>query len=172
MKKYLIVLLALLSSMAYAAQSEPSCSESQSADEVTEQRDVNTNVPAYLKGATITVRLADGKETTVPAERFKVVPRKQQFVVTRTEHKSAKSCTVVENSPNKNRVSAVGGYGATGGLTTPVASAPGVVDVESKVGFVGGLQYQRTLPLLNDRLSVGVQGQSNKTGSLLLGIDF
>ena len=76
-----------------------------------------------------------------------------------------KTCTT--NEPRKNRVSLLGGHGAKAGLDS--SSNGSVVEVESRTGVVGGAQYQR---MLGERLSIGGQLQSNKTGSLLLGLDF
>jgi hypothetical protein len=163
MKKYLIALLALFSMVAFAG--DPVCSEQTSAEEATAELEIKTDVPNYLKGATITVTLADGSSSTVPAEKFKVVPRLQQFITTHTATTKVVSCST--NSPNKNRVSLLGGHGAQAGLNSSVSGT--TTEVESKTGLVGGAQYQR---MLNDTLSIGVQGQTNKTGSLLLGIDF
>ncbi len=159
----LLLLAIFVPSLCFA--SDPVCSEQVGQQEITGQLEIKTDVPSHLKGATITVRLADGKETTVPAEQFKVVPRKQQFVTTKTEVVTMKTCTT--NDPRKNRVSLLGGHGAKPGLTT--SGSPSALEVESRVGVVGGAQYQR---MLGERLSVGGQLQSNKTGSLLLGLDF
>jgi len=161
--KTLIALLLLVSGISYAG--EPTCSEQTSAEEVTGQLEINTDVPSHLKGATIIVRQADGKESSVPAEKFKVVPRKQQFLTTRTERSKVLSCTT--NTPRANRVSLLGGHGSQSGLKS--TSNGTTTEVESNVGLVGGAQYQR---MLTDRLSVGVQGQTNKTGSVLIGVDF
>lgn len=160
--KYLIIAM-LVSFGAHAA--EPVCSEENSQEVATETKEITTDVPSHLKGATIIVRTADGRESSVPAEKFKVVPRKQQFIVTKTEKAKVLSCTT--NEPKKNRVAVLGGHGAQGGLKSSQSGS--TVEVESKTGAVGGLQYQR---MLNDTLSIGVQGQTNKTGSLLIGIDF
>jgi hypothetical protein len=144
---------------------EPVCSESTGQTEAKEKLEIKTDVPNHLKGATITIRLADGRESTVPAEKFKVVPRKQQFIVTKVETSKVVSCTT--NDPKKNRASLVAGYGAKNGLTTSTSGS--TVTVETKSGAVGGAQYQR---MLNEDISVGVQAQTNGTGSLLLGLDF
>ena len=42
---------------------------------------VNTEVPKHLQGATITITKADGTSSTVPAEKFMVVPRKQKTIL-------------------------------------------------------------------------------------------
>lgn len=148
-----------------ANAAEPVCSEQQTEAVATESMEIKTDVPSHLKGATITVRLADGRETTVPAERFKVVPRKQQFIVTKTEKSKMVSCT--SNDPAKNRIALLGGHGAQAGLNSSVSGT--TTEVESNVGLVGGLQYQR---LITDTISLGVQGQTNKTGSVMIGLDF
>lgn len=157
--KYLFLSLLFISSTAYASQD---CSSL--AEQVLEAKDVNTDVPEHLKGATIIIRQADGKESSVPAEKFKVVPRKQQFIVSKTL-----SMTVCSAS-EKNRVSVIGGYGTTGALKKNTKGLPaGKVTVDTKEGAVGGLQYQRKI---SDIISIGVQGQSNKTTSILIGLDF
>lgn len=156
--KYLIVLMLLIGVNAFAE-----CTEDPSVEAIDEATEITTDVPSHLKGATVTVRRADGKESTVPAEKFKVVPRKQQFVVTRVKETKTVTC-----STNKsNRVSLLGGYGARNGLSSSTDSSS--TTVESSTGVVGGAQYQR---MLNDRWSLGVQGQTNETGSLLFGMDF
>jgi glyceraldehyde-3-phosphate dehydrogenase/erythrose-4-phosphate dehydrogenase len=161
MKYAIIAMFLSLSALA----SDPVCSEQVGSVETTGQLEIKTDVPSHLKGATITVHLANGKETTVPAEQFKVVPRKQQFITTATEVTKVSSCTT--NTPNKNRLSLVGGHGTKSGLETTVTGT--TTEVETRAGLIGGAQYQR---MLNDTISVGVQGQTNKTGSVLIGVDF
>lgn len=159
----LIMLMLLAASPVLAG--EPQCTEQTGLTEAKEKLEITTDVPGHLKGATITIRQTDGRESTVPAERFKVVPRMQQFIVTKLETSKVRSCTT--NEPRKNRVSLLGGYGARNGLS--VTSTSSTTTVESKSGAVGGAQYQR---MLGERWSIGVQGQTNESGSLLLGLDF
>jgi hypothetical protein len=154
----------IIFSMLFSVSSLASdCVEKVSEEVLTETKVISTDVPSHLKGAVIIVRRADGVESAVPAEKFKVVPRKQQFVVTKTERSKTLSCS----TSKKNRVSLLGGHGNQGGLTTTQAGS--TVEVESDTGVVGGAQYQR---MLNDTLSIGAQVQTNKTGSVLLGVDF
>ena len=159
----LIMLMLLVAGNAQGG--EPQCTEQVGQAEAKEKLEITTDVPSHLKGATITIKQADGRESTVPAERFKVVPRMQQFIVTKLETSKVTSCTT--NEPRKNRVSLLGGYGARNGLK--VTTSGSVTTVESSSGAVGGAQYQR---MLGERWSIGVQGQTNETGSLLLGLDF
>ncbi len=125
-----------------------------------------TDTPKHLKGAVIIVRLADGKESVVPAEQFKVVPRKYQEIVTSTRQDTTTVCKVKADQL-KNRVSLLGGYGPKAGLTRTLDGP--TTTVETQVGGVGGVQYQR---LITDRISVGVEGQSNETTSISIGLDF
>lgn len=163
MKKLILILAMVLSSQVFAAD----CTTDVSEDKATDWLIITTNTPKHLKGAKITVTLADGTSSTVPAEKFKVVPRKQQSVVTRVERNKVTSCTVKGES-SKNRVSVLGGYGPNGGLKT-TNPAPYTTQVDPDHGVTGGLQYQRSI---TDRFSLGVQGQTNKSGSVLLGVDF
>jgi hypothetical protein len=157
-----ILLLSLLLGVhAYAED----CTTSTDVNEVVSTYDINTNTPNYLKGAKIIVRLANGKESSVPAEKFKVVPRKQQYITKTAAHLTKTSCTISTNE--KNRVALLGGRGAQNGLDSSTDGT--TVSVASKVGLVGGLQYQR---LLGKRVSLGIQGQTNKTLSGMIGLDF
>lgn len=164
--KTLLIAILLISAQSFAAE----CTTETGKSEAKEKLVISTEVPSNLKGATIIVRNADGTETLVPAEKFKVVPRKQQFIVTHTERNTVTTCDVPAAKIRRNRISVLGGYGAKSGLDTSVSGS--TATVKDRFGFVGGLQYQHLLPLLNDRLSVGVQGQTNKTGSLIIGLDF
>lgn len=160
--KLFIIMIALLASPALAEQD---CKTESGEVTITGQTEIRTDVPNYLKSATITVTLADGRSSTVPAERFKVVPRLQQFIVEKKERTTVISCT--SNEPRKNRVSVLGGSGRQSGLETSQTGS--TLEVSNKVGLVGGLQYQR---MISNRLSIGVQGQTNKTVLGNIGLDF
>lgn len=157
--KTLLLMLSLVT-VSYAQE----CKTTKSKDIVLEKLELKTDVPKWLEGATIIVRLADGKESSVPAEKFKVVPRKQQFIVTRMLHETELMCS----SPrNKNRVSVMGGLGPSGNLKATTSGT--TVSIETGPAAVGGLSYQR---LLTDELSVGGQVQTNHTILMQLGWDF
>ena len=135
-----IVLALSLLAMTALADSDK-CSTSTGAEEATEKLEIKTVVPAHLKGGTIIVRRADGAESVVSAEQFKVVPRKQQFIVTHTERKSITTCKGAEEL--RNRLSILGGKAPTGRLST--TATPGVVTVEQEGALVTGAQYQRKI---------------------------
>ena len=153
------MICALLSLISIA---KADCTTEVGQESIQEQMEIKTDVPKYLEGATITVKLKDGKESTVPAEKFKVVPRLQQFFVTKTVQENTTMC-----KNDKNRISVLGGHGRKDGLKTNTGATN--TTVENRAGLVMGAQYQR---MLNDTLSVGGQVQTNKTGSVMLGIDF
>ena len=117
-------------------------------------------VPPFLKDAEIVVNLTNGNKAKFSANEWKVVPR--------IDKPKAKPIVISVKPESKNRLSALGGYGALASVKQR-SVAPGSVQVDTNEGFVGGLQYQRKL---NDRFSLGAQGQTNKTFSLLFGLDF
>jgi len=160
--KKLIMILALISPLStYAVEK---CLTDTGAVVTEEQLEIKTDVPKFLEGAVIIVRTADGRESTVPAEKFKVVPRKQQFITTKTKQLEKTVCSAEQN---KNRVALLGGQGPKGGFDKSATAT--TVTVESRVGVIGGLQYQR---LVTDRISVGAQLQDNKSALLSVGLDF
>jgi hypothetical protein len=144
-----------------------------------ETKVIDTSTPKHLRGATIIVRTADGRESSVPAEKFKVVPRKQQFIVTHDISHSQTQCTTTQVKtntvyikPGSNRVSILAGKGLRSGLDKNTKGD--TVEVKSRQGAVGGLMYQRIIDqsLTPFDLSVGGQVQTNKTILFNLGLDF
>jgi hypothetical protein len=166
MKTFIAILIMVSPMLVFASET---CSTSSGAETVEETKEITTDVPAHLKGATIIVRTADGKETSVPAEKFKVVPRKQQFLVTKTKQTDKTMCST---DPAKNRVSLLAGNGPKEGLDRSKTAT--TVTVESRTGAVGGLQYQRLtdLKVLGMPLSVGGQLQTNESALVNVGLDF
>jgi hypothetical protein len=156
----------ILMMMLFASQAYADCTTQVGQNETTKTTVITTDVPSHLKGATIIVRLANGKETTAPAELFKVVPRKRQEIVL---EKTQTVNTVCENeaAQRRNRISVLGGRGPVGGLD--ISRSGDTVSVQNKVGAIGGLQYQYKL---TDRFNVGVQAQTSKTALISGGVDF
>lgn len=152
----LLLLLGLL--IFGATYGQDSCTET----EVVETKDINTPTPESLKDATIIVRQKDGTTKEMPANEFKVVPRKQQFI---TKTKATIDCS--NQKAKNNRISLVGGYGPSGFISKSVKTNS--ARLEAEPGPHGGLQYQR---LITSRFSIGAQVLSNKSASLLLGLDF
>ena len=160
--KALIIIMMLCSPMFVVAAEN--CSTQSGEEQVLEQMEIKTDVPKFLEGASICVKLADGKESCVPAEKFKVVARKQQFIVTKTSQKDVTTCSAEKE---RNRISLLGGSGPKKGLD--VTRSATQVTIESQSGFVGGLQYQR---LITDKVFIGGQIQSNDSALVNIGLDF
>lgn len=165
--KLLITLLALTSLSVLANNNK--CIKTNSLSEDVETQEIKTDVPKFLEGATIIVRLADGTETKVPAEKFKVVPRKQQFLVTKVKSTDSVTCTEEVEKISRHRVSLAAGKGPSGKLKSDTSNLPNQVSIESEVGLLGAAQYQYKF---DSGFSLGGQVQTNKSGLLLLGKDF
>jgi len=167
MKKLLIALL-FITINSYAAEE---CNTSAASEEVKEKLEIKTDVPKHLEGATITVKLKDGRETTVPAERFKVVPRLQQFITTKTQ---VSTSTVCKSPTKKHRVSVLAGKAPKTGVATDNSNFPNKVAVESRYGTNTGLQYQykTDTKILGHEISVGGQVQSNDSAAGVIGLEF
>jgi hypothetical protein len=151
----------LISTVTFA---DENCVTKAEATSIEEQLEIKTDVPKHLKGAVICVVKEDHKMSCVPAEKFKVVPRRQQFIVTKLKQLDKITCSA---ELNKNRIAVLAGHGAKEGLESSSNSSS--VSVQSRVGQVNGIQYQR---LITDKLSIGVQKQNNETTSAIIGLDF
>ena len=170
-------IMLLIASLAAAplALAKDECSTKTGDTVTTGQKVIDTKVPNHLKGAVIIVRRADGTESVVPAEKFKVVPRKQQYITTNTKTESVTQCLretekLVQTEVLRNRLSIGVGKGPKGGLSTDREGDR--MTVETKTGAVGMLQYQRNLETFDDRLNVGAQIQTNKSILGSVGTDF
>lgn len=151
-------------------QASEECSDYSQTESKEETTDVNTDVPKGMNGSVIIVRSPDGKETACPIEKCKVVFRKQQFVVNKTIVAIERTCKTTD----RHRVSGLLGYGPKGGLNRDNSNAPNQVNVESRIGIVGGAQYQykSDIKVFGLPLSGGVQLQDNKLPSAIVGVDF
>lgn len=157
----------ILLSFVSVANAGETCSESTSETAQEVVYEVNKDMPKYLQGATITVTQADGKTSTVPAEKFMVVPRKQKTVLGQNKQTSKiVSCT--KPSDKKNIVFADARKDFKGlDVTTDGKTAI----VESKKGIVPGVNYYRR-ELLDSPIGAGVGLDSNGTLKGMIGIDF
>ena len=133
--------------------------------------------PAPLTDSKIERKLQDGTLQKFDGNEYMIVkrgPKKKPVVVacpavepTVITTTITRTNTVERLVTNKNRVSLLAGKGTTEGLD--VSTSGPTATIESNVGFVGGLQYQR---LFTDRFSIGGQLQTNKSALLGLGLDF
>ena len=126
-------------------------------------------MPGYLKGATITVTLENGKTYEFAAEEYMVVKRHSETdVVVEIDEEGNRT---VYQAPamavaGPNSIKAFGGAGPSG-LKASVDGSKAVIDQD--YGLVYGLGYSRQL---NHRWSLEAVGLSNKTGLLGLGYSF
>ena len=161
--KTLMILLLTFASAAHAADS---CSESVSESTQEVVYEVNKGMPAHLKGATITVTQADGTSSTVPAEKFMVVPRKQKTVL--GQSKQTSKTLTCKGAEKKNIVFADVRNDYKGVETTTDGKT---ATVESKKGVIPGLNYYRR-QLLDSPIGAGVGVDTNGTVKGMVGIDF
>ena len=161
--KTLIILLLTFASVAQAADS---CSESTYESTKSVVYEVNKGMPSYLKGAKITITQADGTTSTVPAEKFMIVPRKQKTVL--GESKTSSKVVSCKAAEKKNIVFADVRNDSKG---IEVTSDGKTATVESKKGLVPGLNYYRR-QLLDSPLGAGVGVDTNGTVKGMVGIDF
>lgn len=166
--KLLIVMISLVSSIAFANQCGDTC-------EVLNQ-DVNTPVPVHLKGATITVTTKDGKSYEMKADEFKVVPRKQQFkvkerVVYRLSPQPREIEPVVIEKTRVQKQKNIVSLLLNRSLTDYDVSqdGPGSFRIENRFELAVGLMYQRNV---YKDLYLGVQADTHKSLGANLGIGF
>lgn len=134
--------------------------------------EVNKDLPKHLIGATITITQANGKTSTVPAERFMVVSRKQKTVV------GSNTVTIVTNDCTndldikKNTVMVEGAYGIRN-VTTETSFGLGTVTAKTYVekAIVPGIDYYRR-QVLDTPIGVGVGIDARGLGKAFLGLDF
>ena len=146
------------------------CSEQVSTQVNPVKYQVNKNLPKYLQGATITVRLANGKETTVPAERFMVVPRSQQFVVGQAVNTS-KTLTCKAKSKRNNVIVDVRRDFVGVNKVSSSTSISQTLKVTSDKALIPAINYYRRQVLESD-LGLGLGVDSSGTLRGMLGIEF
>lgn len=128
--------------------------------------EVSKDIPEYLKGAKITTTLSNGKSSTVPAEQFMLVKRKQYTVV-------GKNQTIVERNNclttgSKNNLILEARKDVKGLKTETVGSTS---KVYSEKEFIPGVNYYRQ-DLYDLPIGAGLGVDSNGTVKGMLGIGF
>jgi len=158
--KYLLILLLSTSTLAN------DCSESveKQSNEVTYA--VNKDMPKHLKGATITITLSDGSTSTVSADKFMVVPRKQYTVV--GESTSTIKTMTCKAKTKKNNLMVDARKDITGLDTETNGSQAKVI---AKKALVPGINYYRR-EVLDSNIGLGAGIDANTTFKVLVGFDF
>jgi hypothetical protein len=166
MKNILIALLIYSSAMGLAEADE--CTETTKSITQDVVHAVNKDMPKHLQGATITVKLADGSETTVPAEKFMVVPRKQYTVA--GQNKTVSSKLTCDKDQKKNIVY-VGAKRELTDLETKVNVPAKSAQVDSLKVLTPSINYMRR-KILDSDLNLG--GGVDKNGQVqgTIGLDF
>lgn len=132
--------------------------------------EVNKHLPQHLQGATITVRLANGQQTTVPAEKFMVVPRQQQFIVGESVNISKTLTCKTKSLKNSVIVDARKDFtGISKSLSSTVNTQ--TLKLSSDKSLVPGLNYYRR-EVLDSPIGLGAGVDSNGTLKALIGLDF
>ena len=168
MKNLLIILTVHL--MAAGLANADDCSEKTITQTNPVKYEVNKNLPKYLQGATITVRLANGKETTVPAERFAVVPRSQQFVVGQAVNTSKTLTCKAKSKRNNVIVDVRRDFVGVNKVASSTATTQ-TLKVTSDKAIIPAINYYRRQVLESD-LGLGVGVDSSGVLKGMLGIEF
>jgi hypothetical protein len=128
-------------------------------------------VPKYLEGATVVVKLKNGKIYEYKSEEYAVIPRSSIGTTLALQDTVKKFKKKIENEEivenKKNRIFGIVGRGATGELDAKTDGSK--YSIEQDRGAVWGLGYQRKV---NDNFNLGIIIQNNQTTSFSLGKDF
>jgi len=168
MKTLIIAIITLIS---FTATAKEQCHEQQSESSEEVVYAVNKNMPRYLKGAKITITLADGSTSTVPAEKFMIVPRKQYTKLGENKTVNKKvSCT--KSSDKKNIVMLEAREDVTD-VESKTEKVNGGIKASTKANqaIVPGLNYYRR-EVLDTPIGVGLGLDTNGTVKGMIGIDF
>lgn len=130
--------------------------------------EISTDMPKFLKGATITVTLANGKSSTVPADKFMVVPRKQYFIA--GVNKTVIKNTTCAPKDKKNNIM-VGVKKEVTDLEVSTATIPGgkKAEVTSVDEYLPTVRYYREDVLSNVGLGVGVDTKGKVEATIGVG---
>ncbi len=158
----ILVIIYMFVQFAHAA---PSCESYTTTKEVQTTKQVSDTPPKGLEDAAISVHTKNGKIYVFNSNEWKVVRRQKEVTVSKLIEETIENCT--PDTP-KNRVSVLVGKGPQDSLDKSQPNA-NQVNVSTTSGEVLGIQNQRNL---FGNFSLGVQTQSNKTNSLMLGFDF
>ena len=122
-------------------------------------------VPSYMKGGEITVKLKDGKEYKYSSDEYMVVKRKAAPSAGVPVNKQP-SIVLVKSEPSRNRLTVHGGFGYDG---QNIKVNPNDVEVSERASPVLGLSYTR---LLDSTFSLTGSVFTNSTITLGVGMDY
>ena len=142
------------------------CSNVQTTNAEVQTKIITTDVPKHLEDAIIIVRTKDGRESQVSANQFKVVPRKQQHLITEVKTHTERVCKV---SGKEKNLLMVGGRRDHQDLDIRVNG--NTATVESQKGLVMDATYLRQ-NIFNTNLGVGAGVDTNGTLRGVVGVEF
>lgn len=128
-------------------------------------------MPKYLKGATVTVTLKNGKTYTYKSEDMAVVPRENLQINSlkvlgfNILHTKLVNKEIIKN--RRNRLYGFVGYNFDGSLD--VRKDGDISSVKAGKDNIFGIGYMRKL---NEKVNVGFQMDLNGTFGITLGTDF
>ena len=155
-------ILILLFNLAFASD----CTDVQTTNAQVQTSEITTDIPKHLQDAVIVIRLKDGRESKVSANQFKVVPRKQQHLITEVKTHTERVCKV---SGKEKNLLMVGGRRDHKNLDTRVNGK--TVTVESEKGLVLDAAYMRQ-NIFDTNLGVGAGVDTNGVVKGLVGFEF
>lgn len=166
MKNLLIATLIYTGAISLAEAQECTTTNSEIVQDVV--HNVNKDIPKHLRGATIIVRQADGRETSVPAEQFMVVKRKQYTVA--GQNRLVMSKLRCDKDQKKN-ILYVGAKRELTDLETKTNAVNKSAQVDSLKTLTPSLNYMRRKVLDSDlNLGIGIDKNSQVGGTI--GLDF
>lgn len=155
-------ILILLLNLAFATD----CTDVQTTSAEVQTSTITTDVPKHLQDAVIIIRLKDGRESQVSANQFKVVPRKQQHLITEVKTHTERLCKV---SGKEKNLLMVGGRRDHKDFDTRVVGK--TATVESEKGLVLDAAYMRQ-NIFDTKLGVGAGIDTNGTLKGMIGVEF
>ena len=155
-------ILILLFNLVFASD----CTDVQTTNAEVQTSEITTDVPKHLQDAVIVIRLKDGRESKVSSNQFKVVPRKQQHLITEVKTHTERVCKV---SGKEKNLLMVGGRRDHKNLDTRVNGK--TVTVESEKGLVLDAAYMRQ-NIFDTNLGVGAGVDTNGVVKGLVGFEF
>lgn len=169
--KYIILILSLLLTANVQAQS---CNQ-ETLSTTTDEREVEvtTDMPKHLTGATITITLANGSSSTVPASKFMVVPRKHKKpVLVVTTNTSKLICQTPQITKSNKNLIQIGASNSTPDIRvrTEVSSVGFRTTVTAEKTITPDVSYYRSDIVGGFGAGVGVD--SNGAGRISVGFGF